>query len=243
MLRVSALLIICLAASQAADSRPNRFGSVGRGLTDAEVVQITRLASTAGKPPWLVIGFPSMISGLATVTLYLEPDVTDAPVHRGRMLHLIADEPPSVPQRSAWRVKATGSYARIVVVPDRRASEITDERDIGWPFAVEGEIEDETLISAVAFIRSKPKIPGVPEGQAPREVGGAPISAVARRDNHFIVALRTSEATGQRVTLTRRDGQWVITPSSSGSYDVGMTANMPLQPTSGASAPADLRRT
>jgi len=107
-------------------------------------------------------------------------------------------------------VKGTGSYAHIVV-PGRRASEIADERDIGWPFAVEGEIEDGTLISAVAFIRSKPTIPGAPEGQAPREVGGARISAVARRDDHFIVALRTSEATGQRVTLTRRDGQWVIT--------------------------------
>ena len=36
--------------------------------------------------------------------------------------------------------------------------EISDERDIGWPFAVEGEIEDETLISVVAFIRSRPRI-------------------------------------------------------------------------------------
>ena len=68
-----------------------------------------------------------------------------------------------------------------------------------------------TVISLVAFIRAKPSLPGVPEGLAPRAVAEAPISAVVRRNEQFIVALRTSYATGQRVTLERKDGQWVIT--------------------------------
>jgi hypothetical protein len=41
-------------------------------------VQITDLAKSAGKRPWLVVGFPSMITGVATLTVYLEPDATEA---------------------------------------------------------------------------------------------------------------------------------------------------------------------
>jgi hypothetical protein len=75
MLKIIALLTVLLSVTQAVDSRPSRFGSIGRSLTDAEVLQITDLANAAGRPPWLLIGFPSMISGVVTMTLYLEPDV------------------------------------------------------------------------------------------------------------------------------------------------------------------------
>jgi hypothetical protein len=85
-----------------------------------------------------------------------------------------------------------------------------DERDVSWPFAVHGDIDDDTLIDLVEFIRSKPAIP-VPEGAAFHNLVNAPIAVVARVDDGFIVALRTSEATGQRVTVTRGAGQWVIT--------------------------------
>lgn len=210
MMNIPIFLIVSLLGAQAIDTGPKRFGSVGRGLSAAEIVQIADLAKSAGKRPWLVIGFPSMITGNATLTVYLEPDVTEAPVRRGRMLRLIADDPPVVLRRSAWTVKSTGSYAYIDA-PGRRATEMMDERDVRWPFAVEGEIDDETLISMVAFIRTKPSLPGVPEGQAPRVAAEAPISAVARQNAQFIVALRTSEATGQRVTLARKKGQWAIT--------------------------------
>ena len=211
MLKLSALLTIGLIVIQAVDFRLSRFGSVGRSLSDAEVVEITRLANAAGKTPWLIIGFPSMITGVASITVYLEPSVTNPRVCRGGWLRLTANQPPSLPERGPWSVKDTGSYA-YVTAPGGRVGEIADERDIAWPFAVEDEIDDDTLISVVTFIRSKPKIPGVPEGQAPRQVaGGTPISAVARRTDGIIVALRTSEATGQRVTLIPRDGRWVIT--------------------------------
>ena len=150
-----------------------------------------------------------MILGLRTVTVYLEPDVTNVGVRRGRLLQLVADEPPAVPQRSTWRVKATASYAYIVP-PTPPTDQITDERDIRWPFAVDGDIDDATLVSVVTSIRSRPRIPGVPEGQFPREVAASPISVVARRGAQFIVALRTGEATGERVTLTRSAAGWVI---------------------------------
>jgi hypothetical protein len=193
---------------QSADFRRSRFGSVGRGLTDAEVVQITDLANAQGNPPWLLLGFPSTTYDL-TVTVYLEPDVTNAVVHRGRVLTLSAHGPPSVPERSAWTLKETRPYAYIVA-PGHRTGEMIDERDISWPFAVRGDIDDDTLIDLVEFIRSKPAIP-VPEGAAFRNLGDAPIAGVTRVDDGFVVGLRTGEATGQRITITRGAGHWVIT--------------------------------
>jgi hypothetical protein len=77
---------------------------------------------------------------------------------------------------------------------------------------VHGEIDDETLISLVTFVRSKPQLPDVREGQAPREVPSAPLSGVRRLSDHFYVGLRLrgdSETFG--VALIRKDGQWVIT--------------------------------
>ena len=85
-----------------------------------------------------------------------------------------------------------------------------DERDISWPFAVQGEIDDETLISVVAFIRSKPAIPNLPAGAAPRTVSSVPISVVARQGESLVVALRTSEASGERVTVSRIEGRYEI---------------------------------
>jgi len=209
-MKICAVIILSLLVPQPSSFRAGRFGSVGRGLSDAEVTEINQLATDAGRPAWLVIGFPSMIAGLRTVTVYLEPDATNIGVHRGRILNLVADQRPSIPQPSSWRVKAVGSYAYIVP-PNDPSREITGDWDIRWPFAVDGDIDDATLISVVTFIRSRPRIPGVPDGHFPREVAASPISVIARRGDQFIVALRTGEATGERVTLTRTDAGWAIT--------------------------------
>ena len=206
MFTLCTLLIISVAGQTPASS-PARFGSLA--LADSELTQIRDIANGAGGNAWLVIGFPSMIAGVATVTVYLQPDAKGPRVSRGRLLVLIADDPPVVPHRSVWKIKEARSYA-YVIPPGSQPFQISDERDVGWPFVVEGEIDDRTLFSLVSFIRSKPQIPNVPAGHAPQQVGGAPISAVVGRDDQFIVALRTSEATGQRVTVTWRNGQWTI---------------------------------
>lgn len=210
MMKLLALLTGFLSVTQATESRPSQFGSVGQSLTGSEVVQITDLANATGRPPWLLIGFPSMMFGVETVSVYLEPEGPDATVRRGRVLTLSADTPPRVRERSVWRLKDTRPYAYIVA-PGHRRGEMIDERDISWPFVLLDEIDDETLISVVAFVRSRPAIPGLPEAAAPRNVSNAPIAGVAREDDSLIVALRTSEATGERVTVTRRSGEWVIT--------------------------------
>jgi hypothetical protein len=208
-----AFVLIGIAAEQVSETQIRRFGAVGRSLSEREITQIADLASAAGKPAWLVLGFPSMISGISTLRVYLHPDLTTERLRRGRMLRLVAKAPPAVPERADWRVKETGSYAYVPLVGS--GGEIAGEQDLAWPFAVDGEIEDETLISLVTFVRSRPPIPGVPEGQAPREVVSAPLSTIARRGDQFIAAFRTGpsgeDAAVFRVWLTRKDGKWLVT--------------------------------
>lgn len=120
-----------------------------------------------------MLGLPSMIRGVATLTVYLHPDVTTERLRRGQMLRLVATDPPAASERSDWMVQDTASYAYIP--SGEPAGEIASEQDLAWPFAVDGELDDETLISLVTFVRSRPPIPAVPEGQAPREVVSAPL--------------------------------------------------------------------
>jgi len=182
---------------------------VGRDLAEAEIAQITGLAKTFGKSPRLVLGLSSMFQGLAIITVYLEPDVAGVEVQRGRMLRLEADAPPRMPQRSAWRVRDTQSYAS-VAVPGRRHFEVSSERDIGWPFVIDGEMDDATLASIVGFIRTRPRMPGRPAGTFPQEVAAAPISVITRRRDEVIVTLRTGDHNGEAVTIVQREGRWVI---------------------------------
>jgi hypothetical protein len=152
-----------------------------------------------------------MIRDLRVADLFLEPDVLGARVQRGRMMNLVADGPPFVPPRSPWRIRNSHSYAYIPT-QNRPVGDIRSESDIDWPFIVEGEFDDDTLISVVEFIRFQP---GIPMPAFRQKVSAAPISAIVRRDNAVVVGLRTSEDTGDRVWLVRRDGQAVITRSES----------------------------
>lgn len=138
MFTLYALLIIGV-AGQTPTSDPGRFGSLA--LADSELVQIRDIANGAGRNAWLVIGFRSMIAGVATVTVFLQPDAKGPEVSRGRLLVLIADDPPVVPYRSIWKIKETRSCA-YVMSPGSPPFQISDERDVGWPFLVEGEIDD-----------------------------------------------------------------------------------------------------
>ena len=97
-----------------------------------------------------------------------------------------------------------------VPIAGRRPGEILDEGDLGWPFILDGEFDDDALISVVEFIRSQPVIP-VPGFL--RQVPAAPITGIQRRDDAIVAGLRTGEAMGSSVWLVRKDGQWVITRS------------------------------
>jgi hypothetical protein len=127
------------------------------------------------------------------------------------MLRLDAEGPPFVPARSPWRIQESHSYAHIPIA-GRRPGEVLSEDDLGWPFALQGEFDDDTLVSVVEFIRSQPPIPMPAFDQ---KVPAAPIVGIQQRDDAIVVGLRTSDATGSSVWLVRKDGQWVITRSES----------------------------
>jgi hypothetical protein len=204
-----AVTFIGIAAEQVSDTQIRRFGTVGRSLSESEVTQIARLANAAGKPPWLVLGFTSMISGVTKLTVYLHPDVITERIRRGRLLRLVAKDTPAVSGRSEWTVEDRASYVYIPLAES--VGEIASEKDLAWPFAVHGEIDDETLISLVTFVRSRPPLPNVPEGSAPREVVSAPLFGVWRQGDTFIVGLRLREDTETfGVTVIKKNGQWVV---------------------------------
>jgi hypothetical protein len=183
-----------------------RFGSVP--VSDAEVAQIAELASSTGKRLWL-LHTPNPSMGGRVSRLFLEPDVVGKRVLRGRLLRLVADERPNVPIRSPWRISESLSYVYIPIA-GRQQGEIQGEHDLGWPFSVRGEFEDDTLISIVEFIRSEPPIP-VPAFL--KRVPAAPIAGITRRDDAIEVGFREGEAMGHAVWLVRKDGRWVITRS------------------------------
>ena len=207
MLKSTGLLAVVLVASQASDAQLGRFGRVGQALTEADITQIASLAKTYGKSPRLVLGESSMVQGLAVIRVFLESDNTDTPVQRGTMLRLEAETPPKVSEASVWRVTVTQSYA-CIAAPGRRHFEITSAQDIGWPFIVDGQFDDETLLSIVAFIRTRPRLSETPEGVA---MSDAPISSIVLRNNEVVITTRTGELQGERVTLVRRGDQWVMT--------------------------------
>jgi hypothetical protein len=204
-----AATVIGIAAEQVGGTRFSRFGAVGESLSERDLEQIAELAKAAGKPVWLLLGFRPLISGVTTLEVYLQPDTSSERLRRGRILLVAAETPLVASEKLDWKVKGTKDYA--YVPPAGQLVEIVSERDISWPFAVTGDIDDDTLISLVTFVRSKPPVPGVPEGSGPREVPGAPLFGVWRVGDEFMVALRLQEnAYVFRVTLVRKDGRWIV---------------------------------
>ena len=133
-LALCAAVFVNVAAQQVSEAPVGRFGTVGRGLSEEEILQIRGLGNAAGKPPWLILGFASLIRGVVRVTVYLEPTVTTERLQRGRALRLMADAPPLVSRRSPWRVEKTEAYAYVPL--DGRPREFANEDDLGWPFVV-----------------------------------------------------------------------------------------------------------
>jgi hypothetical protein len=123
-------------------------------VSDSEVAQIEELAG--GKRLWLLRA-PNPGMGSRISYLFLEPDTIGKRVLRGRAFRLHADEPPNAAIRSPWKIVESHSYVYIPT-PGRMQGDIS-EHGIDWPFIVQGEFDDDTLISIVEFVRSQPPIP------------------------------------------------------------------------------------
>lgn len=165
----STISMIALLVLQVTAAPIGRFGSIGRTLSQSELAQISDLGNRVGKAPWVILGDPSMIAGVAFLTVYLQPDVVNERLYRGRMLRLTADTVATQARNGPWKVRDTLTYA-YVVPAEGHVTEIRDERDMNWPFPVQSEIDDDTLIGIVTFVRSKPPIPGAKEDQALRHL-------------------------------------------------------------------------
>jgi hypothetical protein len=197
------------AAAQATDFSLRRIDS--HPLTDTEVAQIAELVADTGKRPWLLRSPRSVVGGLRYANLFLEPDESRPRVRRGRTFVLIADGPSSGPASSPWRIRDSRLYAHIPIAGER-PDEVRSDDDIAWPFVLQGEFDDDTLISVVEFVRSQPLIPF---SAFLRQVPAAPISGIQRRDDAIVVGFRRSEWENDAVWMVRKDGQWVITRSES----------------------------
>ena len=200
-------LTVTQTAGQAPDFTLRQFGRVP--VSEAEVAQITELAGSTGKRLWLLRTPNAVMMSERVSYLFLEPDVFGKRVLRGQVLSLRADEPPNVPIRSPWKIRGSLSYAYIPTT-GRQQGKIESATDLDWPFILNGEFDDDTLVSVVEFIRSQPPIP-VPAFR--KNVPAAPIVGMARRDDAIEVGLRPFEDMGDTVWLVRKNGRWVITRS------------------------------
>ena len=176
-------LTVTQVAGQAPDFTLKRFGS--EPVSDAELAQIAELASSTAKQSWLLRTPNPVMTSERVSYLFLEPDVLGKRVLRGRVLRLVADEPPHVPILSPWKIRESHSYAYIPTA-GRQQGEIESEQDLDWPFILYAEFDDDTLISIVEFIRSQPSIP-VPAFR--KSVPGAPIGGIASRDDAIAEAV------------------------------------------------------
>jgi hypothetical protein len=205
------IIVVGLTATQvvgqALDFTLKRFGRVP--VSDSEVTQIAGLASSTGRRLWLLRTPNAVLMSERVSYLFLEPDVFGKRVLRGQVLKLVATEPPSEPIRSPWKISESYTYGYIPTT-GRQPGEIETDHDLGWPFILYDEFDDETVISLVEFIRSQPPIP-MPAFR--KSVPAAPIAGIARRDDTIVVGLRPREDMGDAIWLVRKDGQWVITRS------------------------------
>jgi hypothetical protein len=195
--------------------RPPGVVIEAKDLTPAEMVRVRRLVRPTGKEPWLISGFRFGRGAKSTprrtgLGIYLQPDVENGRLRRGRLLSLEISAPADAGKKASRRIRFTAKYAQ-VVVPGRRPDEVKGKSDLHRPFLVHGEFDDQTLFGLVEFIRRSPEGPPGTNGESPNRVDGLlPISYVGRTDNGVEVRLNLNDDSGEYVNLEERNGRLVI---------------------------------
>jgi hypothetical protein len=144
---------------------------------------------------------------------YLAPDSEIRGVRRGDIVDLkslVTDE-----RAQGWRITARdGRYAQ-VAVPGKPFPRHVGNRDLDRPFRVFGRFSDAELASLVAYVRSsprKPPIPDDPDGTKHWEGfsldGHLPVVQVRRVNDRFEVLLSDSPGAGTYAELRYRNGTW-----------------------------------
>jgi len=201
-------IFLALSLTQALPPKEARFGSVGRVLSDADLGEIVRLVEPSSSV-WVLLGEDSFLPGIRRVRVFLRAGEVKERIWRGRVLVVEKNESKESPAGNVWRIVSTLPYA---YVPAGAPGQLSGDLDPTWPFVVSSELDDETLVSLISFIRSSPRIPQVPEDQAPRNVyGDRPVSAVVQKGESVVVTIKLRELQGHTITLVRVNGEWKIT--------------------------------
>lgn len=200
----------------AAGQRPEGVFIDAKDLTSDEMVEVGRLCREEGKDPWLVFGFrygraPKSAPRRTELSIYLQPDVENAQLRRGRLLEVEMSATSSATRQGSGRVRSTQKYAQLMVL-NGRPPEVNGRLDAHRPFVVDAEFDDQTLIRVVALIRSSPPGPPLPNGlpSGTNVNGSLQISSIRRVDNKIEVMLNRDDDQGESVTLETRDGEFVI---------------------------------
>jgi hypothetical protein len=178
-------------------------------LTVAEIDQIRTHSRQAGKAPWLVLGM-TPFEGPTRLFVYLQPDVAQGRLRRGRLLVLVTPVTRGKPRNLPWKIDVTASYAHVAT---RLPGDVTRLFDFSRPFQIQSELglDDAALVGLVDYIRSSPTWTALPEGLEPRTVQGSlPISYVRRTPQGIEVTLLHDHESGQTVTLEQRNDLWVV---------------------------------
>ena len=209
MLYFALVAVGWLSPGYAAENRLRPLPGVfieAKDLTSAEMAHVRRLARLTGKEPWLIYGFRHRYrttSGARRTSLeiYLQPDLENGRLRRGRVLHLEILAPAGAGQKASQRIESTAKYAHVVVL-GRGPNEVNEKWDAHRPFLVDGDFDDETLFGLVAFIRRSPEGRPPPNGEPAAKINGSlAMSRVRRIKNGVEVTLNRDDYHGESVTV------------------------------------------
>jgi hypothetical protein len=205
-----------LSLQPAAEQRPEGVFIDAKDLTSNEMSEVRRLSREAGKDPWIVFGFrygrgPESASRHSEISIYLQPDVENAQLRRGRLLEVEMFATPSATQPAFGRIRSTRKYAQVIVLSGRPQG-VSGRLDAHRPFVVDGELDDQTLLRVVALIRTSPPGPPLPNGlpSGTKVNGSLQISSIRRNGDKIEVMLNRDDDQGESLTLEDHNGEFVI---------------------------------
>lgn len=147
---------------------------------------------------------------------YAKPESDVRGVRRGRIIDLttlVIDK-----RAQGWRVTGRdGRYAQ-VMLPSGSFNQSISHTALDRPFRVFGKFSDAELIELVAYIRSNPTMPPIPDGPdgtsygPPDQLAGhRPLIQLSRVDRNSVeIWLADSTHSGQHATLRYRAGAWHV---------------------------------
>ena len=208
--------VLLFAAANVLVSQISVFGQAGELLRSADLNAITDLAGGRQVIAVEVQDGQVMPESWFAVA-YLKPHSDVNGVRRGRLLELQTVVKNSVAER--WRVtKRQGDYVQVALAGRSFSARVTSA-NLDRPFTVTGSFSDDEVARLIAYVRSsprKPPIPDTPDGTSRIEVpdqisGWLPVVDIDRVDR-YTVRVRLSESfySGQHATLRYREGSWQI---------------------------------